>query len=66
MTNNQNEEYKFEDFENQFNEIEKEKIKRPFISEVLEIEDLLNEYKNGSKEIYKQIQVWKIFRKIYF
>eukprot|EP01080_Neovahlkampfia_damariscottae_P004504 gene4504-7884_t len=51
------EEYKFEDFENQFNEIENERNQRPYISKVLDIEDLLNEYKNGSKEIYKQIQV---------
>jgi hypothetical protein len=51
------EDFKFEDYENQFNEIEKEKSSRPFVSSILKIEDLLDEYKNGNKQIYKQIEV---------
>jgi hypothetical protein len=55
------EDFKFEDYENQFNEIEKEKSSRPFVSSILKIDDLLNEYKNGNKQIYKQIEVTFVY-----
>jgi len=50
-------ELKYEDFENQQKEIEKETKKHPFISSILDISDLELEYQKGAPAMKQKIKV---------
>lgn len=49
-------EYKFEDFENQFKEIEKEQTNHPYITNQLEIKNIIDEYE--SDDIKNHLKVF--------
>lgn len=49
------EEYKFEDFENQFKEIEKEQNNHPYVSEVMEVSKLIDEYQSDEFKVHLKV-----------
>jgi ubiquitin thioesterase protein OTUB1 len=59
-------EYKFEDFQNQNDEIEREQKTRPYLTDKLPLESLTEEYQNMDiiLNIYKMTQSYRYFRRV--